>query len=166
MQLPPDDTGPLPLEDGLPELPEDVTLSDNDWLVEQLSQIMENEGASKIIAPCAGLKLGLPSDICEEVDAPIMLPGNPSRATCACKQQCIPRLMKKAEASLIELKDQIVNKLSQEPHPCPPESDITKGQIVRGENHKGFPFISLDMPQTFSKTQMSWMCEHYECYKW
>ena len=65
-----------------------------------------------------------------------------------------PAIMKKAEANLIELKDQIVNKLSQEPHPCPPESDITKGQIVRGENHKGFPFISLDMPQTFSKTQM------------
>ena len=25
---------------------------------------------------------------------------------------------------------------------------------MRGENHKGFPFISLDMPQMFSKTQM------------
>ena len=29
-----------------------------------------------------------------------------------------PAIMKKAEANLIELKDQIVNKLSQEPHPA------------------------------------------------
>ena len=65
-----------------------------------------------------------------------------------------PAIMKKAEANLIELKDQIVNKLAQEPSPCPPESDIVKGQIVRGENHNGFPFISLDMPQMFSKSKM------------
>ncbi len=48
----------------------------------------------------------------------------------------------------------IIRELSQAPHPCPPDTDITKGQIVRGENHKGFPFISLDMPQMFSKTHM------------
>jgi hypothetical protein len=65
-----------------------------------------------------------------------------------------PTIMKKAEANLISLKNDIIKTLSNSSHPCPPESDITKGQIVRGENHKGFPFISLDMPQMFSKSQM------------
>ena len=65
-----------------------------------------------------------------------------------------PAIIKKAEANLIELKQVITKELSQAPHPSPPEADILKGQIVRGENHKGFPFISLDMPQMFSKTQM------------
>ena len=65
-----------------------------------------------------------------------------------------PAIMKKAEANLTALKQEIIKTLSQAPHPCPPESDIVKGQIVRGENHKGFPFISLDMPQMFSKSQM------------
>jgi len=65
-----------------------------------------------------------------------------------------PGIMKKAEANLTALKQEVIKTLSQTPHPCPPESDIVKGQIVRGENHKGFPFISLDMPQMFSKSQM------------
>ena len=65
-----------------------------------------------------------------------------------------PAIMKKAESNLTALKHEIIEELSKAPHPCPPESDIVKGQIVRGENHKGFPFISLDMPQTFSKTKM------------
>ena len=65
-----------------------------------------------------------------------------------------PAIMKKAEANLTALKQEIIKTLSQAPHPCPPESDIVKGQIVRGENHKGFPFISLDMPQMFSKSKM------------
>ena len=65
-----------------------------------------------------------------------------------------PAIMKKAEANLTALKQEVIKTLSQAPHPCPPESDIAKGQIVRGENHKGFPFISLDMPQMFSKSQM------------
>ena len=65
-----------------------------------------------------------------------------------------PSIIKKAETNLTTLKQEIIKTLSQAPHPCPPESDIAKGQIVRGENHKGFPFISLDMPQMFSKSQM------------
>ena len=65
-----------------------------------------------------------------------------------------PAIMKKAEANLTALKQEIVKTLSHAPHPCPPETDIAKGQIVRGENHNGFPFISLDMPQMFSKSQM------------
>lgn len=65
-----------------------------------------------------------------------------------------PAIMEKAQAHLATLKNAIIVELSQAPHPCPPESDIIKGQIVRGENHKGFPFVSLDMPQMFSKTKM------------
>ena len=65
-----------------------------------------------------------------------------------------PAIMKKAEANLTALKQELIKTLSQAPPPCPPESDLVKGQIVRGENHKGFPFISLDMPQMFSKSQM------------
>ena len=65
-----------------------------------------------------------------------------------------PAIIKKAEINLLKLKQEIVEELSRSPHPCPPEADIIKGQIVRGENNKGFPFISLDMPQMFSKTQM------------
>jgi len=65
-----------------------------------------------------------------------------------------PAIMKKVEGNLTALKQEIIKTLSQSPHPCPPNSDITKGQIVRGENHKGFPFMSLDMPQMFSKSEM------------
>ena len=65
-----------------------------------------------------------------------------------------PAIMKKAEANLTVLKQEIVKTLSLLPHPCPPEADIVKGQIVRGENHNGFPFMSLDMPQMFSKSRM------------
>ena len=57
-----------------------------------------------------------------------------------------PAIMKKAEANLNCLKQEVIKTLSQAPHPCPPESDIVKGQIVRGENHNGFLFIFLDMP--------------------
>jgi len=65
-----------------------------------------------------------------------------------------PSIIKKAETNLTALKQEIIKTLSEAPHPCPLESDIVKGQIVRGENHKGFPFISLDMPQMFSKNKM------------
>ena len=65
-----------------------------------------------------------------------------------------PAIIKKAEDNLTLLKQTIVKELANGSHPCPPETDTIKGQIVRGENHKGFPFISLDMPQMFSKTQM------------
>ncbi|MBT6601109.1 MAG: hypothetical protein HOB32_05575 [Nitrospina sp.] len=65
-----------------------------------------------------------------------------------------PAIMKKAEANLTVLKQEIVKTLSLLPHSCPPEADIVKGQIVRGENHNGFPFMSLDMPQMFSKSRM------------
>ena len=36
----------------------------------------------------------------------------------------------------------------------PKSLDLVKNQIARGENHNGFPFLSLDYPQNFSKTEM------------
>ena len=65
-----------------------------------------------------------------------------------------PAIMKKAEANLSALKIEIIKKLSHGSPPCPSAADISKGQIARGENHNGFPFISLDMPQMFSKNKM------------
>ena len=65
-----------------------------------------------------------------------------------------PIIMKKAEAKLNSLKQALILELSRTYHPYPPDTDTTNGQIVRGENHKGFPFISLDMPQMFTKSHM------------
>lgn len=62
-----------------------------------------------------------------------------------------PAIMKKAEAELQQLNSTLQDFLKNTPGLCPPEADTTKGQIARGENHKGFPFLSLDMPQLFSK---------------
>ena len=65
-----------------------------------------------------------------------------------------PGIMKKAEGLLTELKNSLVKEIPLLDLILPPETDVIKGQIVRGENYKGFPFISLDMPQRFSKTEM------------
>lgn len=65
-----------------------------------------------------------------------------------------PSIMKKAESYLATLNEAISAELTQTSHPLPPGTDTVKGQVVRGENHKGFPFLSLDMPQMFSKTEM------------
>ena len=63
-------------------------------------------------------------------------------------------IMKKAEGWLIEFKDNLIKEISETGLILPPGTDISKGQIVRGENLKGFPYISLDMPQKFSKEEM------------
>ncbi len=65
-----------------------------------------------------------------------------------------PGIMKKAEELLTELKEVLVEEMERSNLIVPPETDVTQGQIARGENYKGFPFISLDMPQRFSKTEM------------
>jgi len=65
-----------------------------------------------------------------------------------------PAIMKKAEQYLTQLKEQLVAEIASNCKSFPPGVDITKGQIARGENHNGFPFISMDMPQWFSKTEM------------
>lgn len=64
-----------------------------------------------------------------------------------------PAIMKKAERYLEELRSSIAAELKTDPKPFPPDTDQVKGQIARGENHKGFPFLSLDLPQKFSKTE-------------
>lgn len=64
-----------------------------------------------------------------------------------------PAILKKAESYLEELRSGLAAELKAHPKPYPADADLTKGQIARGENHKGFPFISLDIPQKFSKTE-------------
>ncbi len=64
-----------------------------------------------------------------------------------------PAIMKKAERYLEELRSALAAELKEHPKPLPPDTDPVKGQIARGENHKGFPFLSLDLPQKFSKTE-------------
>lgn len=64
-----------------------------------------------------------------------------------------PAILKKAENYLGELRSALAAELKAHPKPYPPDTDLTKGQIARGENHKGFPFLSLDLPQKFSKTE-------------
>ena len=65
-----------------------------------------------------------------------------------------PAILKKVESRLIQLKEAMVEELVPCAAQLPPGTDIEKGQIARGENHNGFPFLSLDMPQNFSKTTM------------
>jgi len=67
--------------------------------------------------------------------------------------KCKPAIMKKAERFLEELRSALAEELVHHSGPFPAETDLAKGQIARGENHKGFPFLSLDLPQKFSKTE-------------
>lgn len=65
-----------------------------------------------------------------------------------------PRILKKAEAHLETLADALRWELQHSPADLlPPGADRENGQLVRGENHKGFPFRSLDLPQFFNKTE-------------
>jgi len=65
-----------------------------------------------------------------------------------------PAIMKKAEDYLNQLKQALIEETAHSQKLFPPETDLTKGQLVRGENHKGFPFLSLDMPKKFSRSEM------------
>lgn len=65
-----------------------------------------------------------------------------------------PAIMKKAEHELTRLKDALVKQLAVWEGRYPDGTDLVKGQLARGENHMGFPFLSMDMPQKFSKTEM------------
>jgi len=64
-----------------------------------------------------------------------------------------PAILKKAESYLDELRFALAAELKDHPKSYPPDTDLTKGQIAKGENHNGFPFLSLDIPQKFSKTE-------------
>lgn len=68
--------------------------------------------------------------------------------------QTKPAILKKVERRLTKLKDAMARELLSCAPQLPPGTDINKGQIARGENHNGFPFLSLDIPQNFSKTEM------------
>jgi hypothetical protein len=65
-----------------------------------------------------------------------------------------PVILKKVESRLNKLKEAMVVELLPCATQLPPNTDIKKGQIVRGENNNGFPFLSLDIPQNFSKNEM------------
>ena len=65
-----------------------------------------------------------------------------------------PAILKKVENRLNKLKEAMVIELLSCAAQLPPNTDIQKGQIARGENNNGFPFLSLDIPQNFSKTEM------------
>ncbi len=64
-----------------------------------------------------------------------------------------PGLMKKAEGYLEALRTSLREEWASQANLFPDGTDLVKGQIARGENHNGFPFISLDLPQKFSKTE-------------
>ena len=118
MELPPDDPGPdldemLPLPDQgllLPELPEDDMLgdhlTDHDWLVGQLGDIMEAEDHDLVpAAPPEALEV----DICEMCDA-VVLPDDISRVACSCKHNCIKRVMMKVEGLVHDLRTEVRGK--------------------------------------------------------
>jgi hypothetical protein len=65
-----------------------------------------------------------------------------------------PGIMKKANERLESLKSKLIVQIAGDGRTYPNGSDLVKGQIAKGENHNGFPFLSLDMPQKFSKTEM------------
>ena len=65
-----------------------------------------------------------------------------------------PAILKKVESRLTKLKEAMALELLPCVAQLPTGTNIEKGQIARGENHNGFPFLSLDIPQNFSKTEM------------
>ncbi|MCF8720944.1 hypothetical protein [Nitrospina gracilis] len=62
-------------------------------------------------------------------------------------------IIKKAEARLEELKEVMIAELAKDPGPVPLGTDLKRGKITKGENNKGFPFVSLDIPQFFTKEE-------------
>jgi hypothetical protein len=65
-----------------------------------------------------------------------------------------PAIMKKGELFLNALGGGIIKELAGSNITFPPGTKLDKTQLARGENNKGFPFLSLDIPQMFSKTEM------------
>lgn len=65
-----------------------------------------------------------------------------------------PNIMKKAAKFLNALGDGMIRELARSEIIFPPETKRDKAQLARGENNKGFPYLSLDIPQMFSKTEM------------
>ena len=65
-----------------------------------------------------------------------------------------PAVLKKVEQQLIGLQEALAKEIHLIADFIPDHLDLIKNQVVRGENLNGFPFISLDYPQNFSKTEM------------
>ncbi len=65
-----------------------------------------------------------------------------------------PGIMKKGEQFLNALGDAMIRELSRSSIAFPETTKLDKTQLARGENNKGFPFLSLDIPQMFTKTEM------------
>jgi hypothetical protein len=65
-----------------------------------------------------------------------------------------PAILKKVENRLIGLQKALAKEIHLIADALPNHLDLIKNQVVKGENLNGFPFISLDYPQNFSKTEM------------
>ena len=68
--------------------------------------------------------------------------------------QTKPTILKKVEQRLITLQKALEQEIIRISADLPSGIDLIKNQIARGENHNGFPYLSLDYPQNFSKTEM------------
>jgi hypothetical protein len=65
-----------------------------------------------------------------------------------------PTILKKVEQRLITLQKALAKEVNLISANLPSGIDLVKNQIARGENHNGFPYLSLDYPQNFSKKEM------------
>jgi hypothetical protein len=65
-----------------------------------------------------------------------------------------PAILKKVEQRLVTLQKALEQEISPISVDLPNGIDLVKNQIARGENHNGFPYLSLDYPQNFSKIEM------------
>ena len=65
-----------------------------------------------------------------------------------------PTILKKVEQRLITLQKELAQEVNLISANLPSGIDLVKNQIARGENHNGFPYLSLDYPQNFSKKEM------------
>ena len=65
-----------------------------------------------------------------------------------------PAILKKVEQRLVTLQKALEQEISLISADLPNGIDLVKNQIARGENHNGFPYLALDYPQNFSKTEM------------
>ena len=65
-----------------------------------------------------------------------------------------PAILKKVEQRLVTLQKALEQEISLISADLPNGIDLVKNQIARGENHNGFPYLCLDYPQNFYKTEM------------